>query len=129
MKWTAQRLLRLYPQALAPVATDAAGAARSMVAPIYHRIGPRFSRRGGGRALPASYAVRSWCLPSHAYNKRERMAWLSISIKVTAITITRPMAAVCSYLKEFMLSINFMPIPPAPIKPNTVAERVLLSKR
>jgi hypothetical protein len=67
--------------------------------------------------------------PRCPYNKRERMAWLSISIRVTAITITRPMAAVCSYLNEFMLSINFMPMPPAPIKPKTVAERVLLSNR
>ena len=52
-----------------------------------------------------------------------------VSIRVTAITTMITMAETARKSKAFMLSNSTWPMPPAPIRPRTVADRLLDSKR
>src|SRR5690606_22952891 len=62
-------------------------------------------------------------------SRRLRMICDRVSIRVTAMTTMMTMADTALKLKAFMLSNSTWPMPPAPISPSTVAERLFDSKR
>lgn len=84
-----------------------------------------------GRYRRASGAADGAETPSaiRYYSRRLRIAWDSMSMAVTAMTMMMTMAETALKSKAFIRSNSTWPMPPAPIRPSTVAERLLDSKR